>query len=254
MPADTGFASFRWYSPGTTSRLVIAFVSAAWAFMAIAVLRGDETWMHHDSPSTGALTGLTFIGSWTLMVAALMLPTTLWFVSVFDRIVAERADRLRLGALVVAGYLTVWLVAGSVAFALDEALHGIDDATGALSRHDWLVPAGALALAGAFQLTPLKARCLARCRTPYSFVATRWHDVRPRHEAWRLGMEHGRFCLGCCWALMLVMTALSAIGLVWMLLIASVMAAEKLTPAGARLARPVGVTCLALAIAVPVVG
>ena len=78
-----------------------------------------------------------------------------------------------------------------------------------------------LAGAGLFQFSALKYRCLEQCHTPFAFVAARWHGVAPAREAWRLGVDHGLFCVGCCWALMLLMFVVGMGSLGWMLALAA---------------------------------
>jgi predicted metal-binding membrane protein len=108
--------------------------------------------------------------------------------------------------------------------------------------------AAALVVAGIFQLSPLKQVCLRHCRSPLGFLLGHW---RP---GWRgslaLGWAHALYCLGCCWALMVVLVVAGAMGLPWVLLIAVAVAAEKLLPGGARMARGIGVALVLLGLAV----
>jgi len=118
---------------------------------------------------------------------------------------------------------------------------------------DW-VAAAVLVGAGLFQFSALKYRCLDQCRTPFGFVTARWHGRAPLREALRLGVDHGLFCVGCCWALMLVMFVVGVGSIGWMLALAAVMAAEKNLPWGARLRTPVGVALVAWGVALVVPG
>ena len=119
-----------------------------------------------------------------------------------------------------------------------------------LAEHAWLIGAGTLLVAGAYQFTPLKYRCLDRCRSPLTFVMEHWRGRRERLEALRLGLRHGLFCLGCCWSLMLLMFAVGVGNLGWMLLLGAVMAAEKNLPWGRRLSAPLGAVLLSWGVAV----
>jgi predicted metal-binding membrane protein len=182
--------------------------------------------------------------AWVLMIAAMMLPTTYPLLVMFGRITAGRTDGGRLTALVVAGFLAVWLAFGVVAYGLDAGVRA------AASKSDWVLLHGSaigvvLAGAGLFQFSALKYRCLEQCQAPFSFVAARWHGTRASAEALRIGIDHGIFCVGCCWALMLVMFVVGMGNLGWMLLLAAVMAAEKNLPMGRRLAAPTGLALLA---------
>ena len=118
------------------------------------------------------------------------------------------------------------------------------------AAHAWVIGAAVLAGAGAFQFSALKYRCLEQCHTPFAFVAARWHGRAPAREAFRLGLDHGLFCIGCCWALMLLMFVVGTGSLALMLVLALVMAAEKNLPWGRRLRVPLGVALLAGAAAV----
>jgi predicted metal-binding membrane protein len=101
--------------------------------------------------------------------------------------------------------------------------------------------------AGAFQLSPLKAMCLSKCRTPLGFLMTGWRDGK--RGALAMGLEHGAFCLGCCWALMLVMFVVGVMNLVWMAGLGVVMLLEKVAPRGDLLARLSGVALILLGLA-----
>ena len=188
---------------------------------------------------------LVYALAWLLMITAMMLPTTLPLLDIFGRITAGRPDGGGLLARVIAGYAVAWLSFGLVAHGLDSGLHFI------AGKVDWLVARGGLVGAiilvgaGAFQFSALKYRCLERCRTPFAFINERWHGRHPSREAFRIGLEHGIFCVGCCWALMLVMFVVGMGSLGWMLLLAAAMAAEKNLPWGRRLRTPLGVGLIA---------
>jgi len=140
-----------------------------------------------------------------------------------------------------------WAGFGLVAFAADRGVHAAAARSSWLTGHGWAIGALVLAGAGAFQFSSLKYRCLERCRTPFGFVNSRWRGLAPGREALRIGFDHGLFCVGCCWALMLVMFVVGMGSLGWMLLLGAIMAAEKNLPAGRRLAAPLGVGLLAWA-------
>ena len=202
----------------------------------------NESVLGHDS--NYALVVVLFAAGWTLMTIAMMLPTTLPLLGSFQRLVAARRDRVQLLALVIGGYLLVWLAFGIVAHAFDLALHRGLDRNAWMLSNTWVFGAGPLLLAGAFQFTRLKYRCLDKCRTPVSFVVQHWHGGEPRAQALRLGIHHGAFCVGCCWALMLLMFAVGTGNLGWMLLLGGVMAIEKNAPWGRKFSAPLGVALL----------
>lgn len=192
-----------------------------------------------------------FLAGWLLMTTAMMLPTATGLLRTFDRVTQARpeAERLRLRLALVAGFLVVWLVVGYLFRAADVLVHAAVDSAGWLGARPQLVAAAALATAGAFQFSPLKHRCLTACRSPRMFVMTGWHGRRPRAEALRIGIAYGRSCVGCCWALMLVMFGLATANVALMLALAAVMAGERFAPEALqrRLGRAVGALLLALA-------
>src|SRR4029077_2307682 len=96
-------------------------------------------------------------------------------------------------------------------------------------------------VAGLYQFSSLKYACLDQCRSPMTFIVKRWGGAHPRRDAFRLGVDHGIYCVGCCWSLMLVMFAVATGSLAWMLLLGIVMGLEKNLPWGRRLSAPVGV-------------
>jgi predicted metal-binding membrane protein len=188
-----------------------------------------------------------YAAGWVLMIAAMMLPTTLPIVEMFRRIVAGRSDANRLVALLVLGYLAAWLGFGLIAHALDGFLHSAAEEFLWLATHAWAIGAAVLGIAGVFQFSALKYRCLDKCHTPFGFIIQRWRGQSPVHEALRLGIDHGLFCIGCCWALMLLMFVVGTGSIGWMLALAGVMAAEKNLPGGKRLRTPLGAALIAWA-------
>ena len=193
-----------------------------------------------------------YVAAWILMIAAMMLPTTLPLFDAFDRVTAGRADHGRLLALLGLGYAAVWGAFGLAAHALHEALLALLSQAPTLAWHGWAIGAATIAIAGAFQFSRLKYRCLEQCRTPTSFVMGHWRGVAPSRDAFALGAHHGLFCVGCCWALMLLMFAVGTGSLGWMLLLAAVMAMEKNLPQGRRLSAPLGIALLAWAATITV--
>jgi predicted metal-binding membrane protein len=190
------------------------------------------------------LPALFYAAAWTLMILAMMLPTTLSLFNAFERVVSGRPDRARLLALVALGYVAVWSAFGLLAHALHGLLLNGVAHVPALAWRGWLIGAATLALAGAFQFSALKTRCLDRCRTPLSFVISHWRGRAPQRQAFALGGRHGLFCVGCCWALMLLMFVVGAGSLGWMLALAAAMAVEKNAAWGRRLTAPLGAVLL----------
>jgi predicted metal-binding membrane protein len=202
-------------------------------------------WCRTLPGGTWLVPALLYASAWVLMTAAMMLPSTWPLLRVFDRVLAARADRGRLLALLGLGYVAVWAAFGLLAHALHAALLEGVAAWPLLARRGELIGATVVFGAGAFQFSALKHRCLDKCRTPMSFVMSHWRGRAPAHDALRLGAHHGLFCVGCCWALMLLMFLVGAGSLGWMLLLAAAMAVEKNFAWGQRLSTPLGLALLA---------
>lgn len=188
--------------------------------------------------------GLVHVAGWTVMTAAMMLPTTLPLLEIFRRLTARRSDRRPLMGWLVTGYLGIWSLFGIAVHLLDFSLHALVRGSPWLTFNAWVFGAGALGLAGLFQFSALKYRCLDRCRTPLGFVIEHWRGDSARRQAVLLGVRHGMFCVGCCWALMLLMFAVGTGSIGWMLVLGALMAAEKNLPWGRRLSAPLGVALL----------
>jgi predicted metal-binding membrane protein len=181
-----------------------------------------------------------YLIGWTLMTTAMMLPTTIPLLEIFRRLTAHRPERSQLMTLLIAGYLGVWVAFGAAAHLADWILHELVERNPWLEANAYVIGAGTLLLAGAFQFSRLKYRCLDKCRAPLSFVMEYWRGSHDRRNALFLGVHHGLFCLGCCWALMLLMFGVGVGNIGWMLALGMIMAVEKNMPWGRRLSRPLG--------------
>lgn len=191
--------------------------------------------------------------SWVLMVAAMMLPTTYPLLEMFRRVTGARPDGGTLTTLVVLGFFIAWLAFGVFAHVADALLQWAAARSAWFVAYGWMVGAVVLAAAGLFQFSALKYRCLEQCRTPFAFVGARWHGLTPARDALRIGFDHGLFCVGCCWALMLVMFVVGIGTVGWMLALAAVMAAEKNLAGGRRLRTPLGLGLIGWAGAIVIV-
>ncbi len=200
---------------------------------------------HHEQPF-GWLSAGAFLVGWLLMTVAMMLPTTVPLVSLFRRMVAQRTYAPFLVALLLAGYMTAWLTFGGAVLGLLAGIGQIQAST--QWPQAWVWGAGLFMLAGAFQFSPLKYACLDKCRAPLGFLISHWHGRREISEAFNVGWRHGLFCVGCCWALMLLMFAVGTASLAWMLILAVIMAVEKNASWGRRLGRPLGVVLLGVGV------
>jgi predicted metal-binding membrane protein len=185
-----------------------------------------------------------YLFGWTLMSIAMMLPTTLPLLEMFRRLTVRRQDRSQLLALVIIGYIGTWVGFGIVAHVADWLLHEIVERSSWLEANAWVIGAGTLILAGGFQFSRLKYRCLDKCRMPLSFVTEYWRGRHDRRNALSLGIHHGIFCVGCCWALMLLMFAVGVGNIAWMLMLGAAMAVEKNMRWGGKVSAPLGAALL----------
>ncbi len=196
--------------------------------------------------SRAAYLGWT-IAMWAVMAIAMMLPTALPLVLLFDRFWrARHPARAAAGPIagIVLGYLAAWFAFGAAGGVLQFGLEHADAVTPVMGKLRSAAAAGATLVAvGVFQLTPLKAACLARCRSPLMFLMTRWRGGRL--GAFAMGLEHGLFCVACCWALMLAMFAAGVMNLAWMAALTVVMTLEKVVRRGDLLARASGAALVA---------
>jgi predicted metal-binding membrane protein len=151
-------------------------------------------------------------------------------------------------ACFVAGYVLLWGAAGVLFYAVLQLGRAIDGGFFAWDHAGRWAAAAVLALAAVYEFTPLKETCLRRCRSPLGFLLTEWHDGRA--GALRMGLAHGGWCLGCCWALMAALFALGAMSVFWMIVIALLIAVEKLLPWRTVATTGVAVVLAALAIGV----
>jgi predicted metal-binding membrane protein len=228
---------------------VLAAIAVAWVLALVAELDGEASKLHHDAlihsslPFGAAL--VLFLVAWQAMIAAMMLPSSLPLIRLFATVSGNQDRPRQAMAAFLGGYAVVWSAFGAVAFTADLGIHTAVDNVGWLQDHQWVIGAGVLALAGAFQFSSLKDACLRQCRHPGSYLMA--HYGRGPGAAFRLGRGHGIFCLGCCWALMLLMFAAGVASLVWMAGLTALMVYEKTAPGGRRAVPLAGVALLALA-------
>jgi predicted metal-binding membrane protein len=233
---------------------------AAW--LALAVFGGDSHGLLHlgaglapgrHAGSGGAGYVLLFLAGWTLMCVAMMLPTSLPVLATFRALASDRPDRRALTVLVVVGYLTAWVGFGVLVYGAHLALALAWMATG-WPAAGALGASALLVLAGAFQFSSLKYRCLDQCRSPLAFVLGYWQGRREKRRAFDLGFDSGLFCVGCCWALMLLMFLVGTHQLAWMLVLGTVMAVEKNVSWGRRLSAPLGAALIVAGVLVGALG
>jgi predicted metal-binding membrane protein len=231
-------------------RWPLVLTALAWALALLATLTGqryliDHHWLLEESglPFVAAL--VVFLACWQVMTAGMMLPSSLPMLNMMTYAARKQTSPRRVLAAFVAAYAVVWTGFAVFAFTGDSFIHRAVDNWPWLAEHWQVIGAGTFALAGLFQFSPLKERCLTACRSPFAFFV-RYYRAGTG-GAWRLGLRHGLFCLGCCWALMLIMFGVGVGSLAWMAGLAGVMILEKTWAGGRRLAPYIGVALLLLA-------
>jgi predicted metal-binding membrane protein len=224
--------------------VVLLLVAAAAGIPVVRSSPGDDMMM--TMPATVA-DGLAFVAGWAVMMTAMMLPSALPMISLYGAVRRGAAGAASPGVSVViftAIYLFLWAASGIPAYFAHTFLMALPGAAAAYGT------AAILLGAGAFQLSPFKQVCLRACRSPLGFLLGHWRAGRRGSLA--LGWSHAVYCLGCCWALMLVLVGAGAMGLQWVLLITAVVAAEKLLPGGEWVARVAGGALLLLGVTVAI--
>ena len=237
MSGSAGLAGPR---PGLAAReaaVLLILAAGAWA-ATVTIARGMS-----GMTGTMGLGLAAFVAIWTLMMAAMMLPSVAPAAALYARTVqSHRTVRL---AGMVAGYLAVWAAAGLPAY-------GLAWMTGSLTgQHPSVAHVLAIvtfAVVGAYQLSPLKDRCLAHCRSPLALLL-HYGSYRGRSRDLRVGLHHGGYCLGCCWGLMVILIAVGVMNLVAMVGLAALVLVEKTWRWGVVAGRIAGVALLALAVA-----
>jgi predicted metal-binding membrane protein len=197
---------------------------------------------------------LTVVAMWWVMMIAMMIPSATPFVLLYARVMRHAATQNPQAvtyvstATLVVGYLIAWLAFSFVACAIQYALQR----GGAISpmmlwSQSALLSAAVLAAAGCYQLSPLKLACLQQCRSPAQFLTQHWR--KGRSGALRMGIEHGVWCVGCCWLLMALLFVGGVMNLVWIAFLAVLVLIEKLLPAGAITSRFSGAVFIAWSVA-----
>ena len=226
-------------------------VALAWGLTLLALLTGRQALLDHDALlGNGTLPGpldlLVFVAAWQVMTAAMMLPSSLPMMRLFAQASRQQEHPHLAFVAFLLAYFAVWTTFALAALVVDGGLHALVDRWAWLAAHPRVISGGLLALAGLFQFSPLKERCLQECRTPMGFL---WRYYRRGVlAAGNLGIRHGLFCLGCCWALMLVMFGVGVGSLFWLTVLTGVMVIEKTTRWGRALVPYVGIALLLLGV------
>jgi predicted metal-binding membrane protein len=185
--------------------------------------------------------GVLYVMLWGVMMIAMMLPAMAPMVGLFRSIARRRGEQglpFAPAWVFVAGYIVLWTLTGSVGYAADLAIQSLPDTFPGLRTYGSIIGGVVLVVAGIYQLTPLKYLCLSHCRSPMGFLMTSWRDGT--WGAFRMGLHHGAYCLGCCWSLMMVLFVVGTMNLVWMGMLAIVIFVEKIIPYGVTMGKVIG--------------
>jgi predicted metal-binding membrane protein len=205
-----------------TIAVLLAFAAVAWVVTDLR-MAGMDAGPGSDPGAFGF-----YITTWVVMMAAMMFPSIAPMVLTYRSIQRRRATPRGATPLFVAGYLAVWGLSGLIGYAVLKGGRALDGGFFAWSRAGRWTAVAVLAAAAAYEFTPLKRSCLLRCRSPLGFLMSSWRDGLG--GAFTIGAKHGAWCFGCCWALMAALFALGAMSMSWMLVIAALIAVEKLLP------------------------
>ena len=220
-----------------------------------AVLIWQGAGMDDEMSLTMGMSAAFFIGLWIVMMVAIMFPTAAPMILMFARVhngKKARGDNFVPTWVFTLAYLLVWSVTGVAAYAVALGADALADESEWVMDNAPRFGGGLLILAGVYQLTPLKDTCLRKCRTPISFVLSSWRDGYS--GTFRMGVEHGVYCLGCCWLLFLILFPLGMMNAAVLALVTLLIFAEKSLPVGRQVARATAAGFIlfgALVIAVP---
>jgi predicted metal-binding membrane protein len=223
----------------------IAAISWLYTWMQVRAMAGEDMAMPVAFAPWTAGDALLTIAIWWIMMLGMMLPSATPMVMMFAAVSRSRRARGRSvvpTGVFAAGYAIAW---GGFGLAASFAQWGLEQAVLISPQSQRVGPglgAAIVIAAGLYQLTPLKTACLAKCRSPFDFVLNRWRDGAV--GALRMGLEHGLYCLGCCWVLMALLFAGGVMSLLWMAALTALVLAEKLFPAGVWIARASGALLL----------
>ncbi len=215
-----------------------AITAIAWLYL--IRMAGHPHAHGHVHPGAAIEVGALF-AMWAVMMVAMMLPSTLPFMFAFS---AEQRRRHAMQlpliptAFFACGYFAVWTIFSGACAALQELLHGQTLLSHAMALTSHIASGVVLIAAGAYQWTPMKNACLRHCRSPLQFLLSDWKEGA--EGAFRMGADHGLFCIGCCWMLMLLPFAAGVMNLLWMAGITVLVMLEKAAPGGDLMGRICG--------------
>lgn len=221
----------------------------AWTYLAYLAWDMQHMDMEMAMPQMqawGAVEYLLMFLMWTVMMAAMMIPSAAPMILMFAGVNRKRREQDRPyvpTAVFVAGYLTVWTAFSAAATLVQGALHQAALLSSMMVSTSPVLGGGLLLAAGVFQWTPLKRACLDHCRSPLSVILSEWREGT--QGAFVMGLRHGAYCVGCCWFLMVLLFVAGVMNLLWVAAIAVFVLIEKAAPQGVWAGRAAGVALIA---------
>ncbi len=224
---------------------LLVLVVASWSYLVYQ----DWAMRHMDlvdmaMPGTGPWSFADFVlvfVMWAVMMIAMMLPSVLPTLRAYRAVVSTRDHERRpdtLTAVFAAGYVFTWTIFSAMATLTQSVLHTFTLVSPAMRAASPSIAGALLIAAGVYQWTPSKRACLAHCAWPLQFLLRHWRAGAP--GAWRMGIIHGAYCVGCCWMLMALLFVYGMMNLAWIIAIAMYVLSEKLLPAQRWLPRLAG--------------
>ncbi|MGD9531625.1 DUF2182 domain-containing protein [Pseudonocardia sp.] len=226
---------------------LVVLTAAAWVLL---IRHSADTGQSAGMTPPMGMGALPFLGVWLAMVVAMMFPSAAPMILMFARIAANRGSSGRPSAptaFFVAGYVLVWSVIGVAAFLLAAGAEQLARRVDVVADHAGQIGALLIVVAGAYQFSALKDRCMTGCRSPLAFLSRHWREGA--RAAIAMGAHHGVICAGCCWALMAIMFPLGMMNVVALGAVTAFIYAEKVLPAGRILRFGAGVVLVALGLA-----
>ena len=225
---------------------ILALALAGWLFLTWLVVDMSHPVAQLTMPASAQWSAASVLAiwiMWSVMMAAMMLPSALPMILTFVHLAARSAEPVR-GYGFIAAYLLVWFGFSAGATAAQWVFQALDWVNPMIVSTSPALTAALLLVAGVYQFSPLKRTCLSRCRTPMGFLLGEWRaGVR---GAVVMGLRHGSYCLGCCWALMALLFVGGVMNLAWIAALSVAVAIEKLVPRGEWVASMLGVTLIAI--------
>ncbi len=208
---------------------LLALAAAAWGLLVWQAAMADDDMMG----LTMGMGAPLFMAVWVAMMVAMMFPTAAPMILMFARVHAGKRQRGQPFVptwVFVSSYLVVWTLFGALAYAAAAGAEGLADESMWLMDNAARLGGGVIVLAGLYQLSPLKRTCLSKCRTPLDFILGSWREGYV--GSFRMGLEHGAYCLGCCWLLFVLLFPLGMMNVAAMAVITLLIFAEKSLPVG----------------------